>query len=209
MEEEPVAGTLPSDQTDLSTKRDNSSPRNTTNSVQTTQTTTRSLLDDPAPAISGSNTSLLKPTSPIKTTSESKPSTTSNFLNSSQQSKAINSTKPVENNSSSISFVNKTSFMETKQAGSDQVSASLPRSYQRSDSSRLTSVVTPRPFGTQANRVTSLPRTFTVGGHGSCGCRMPFFHQIKLVQCRSPMRLHYVIINPCVVMFMFLPVFMG
>ncbi|KAG5833110.1 hypothetical protein ANANG_G00272390 [Anguilla anguilla] len=40
------------------------------------------------------------------------------------------------------------------------VSASLPRSYQRPDSSRLTSVVTPRPFGTQATRIASLPRTF-------------------------------------------------
>ncbi|KAI7808481.1 putative LIM domain only protein 7 [Triplophysa rosa] len=162
MEEEPVAGTLASDQTDLPTKRDYSSTRNTTNSVQESQTTTRSLLDDPAPVISGSNTSLLKPISPIKPTSESKRSTTSTVLNSSQQSKSINSTTPVETNSSSISFVSKTSSMETKQPGSDRVSAFLPKSYQRSDSSRLTSVVTPRPFGTQANRVTSLPRTFMV-----------------------------------------------
>ncbi|KAJ8253385.1 hypothetical protein GJAV_G00212340 [Gymnothorax javanicus] len=40
------------------------------------------------------------------------------------------------------------------------LSASLPRSYQRSDSLRLTSVVTPRPFGTQSTRIASLPRTF-------------------------------------------------
>ncbi|KAA0715844.1 LIM domain only protein 7 [Triplophysa tibetana] len=159
MEEEPAAGTLASEQTDLPTKRDYSSTRHTMNSVQESQTTTQSLLDDPAPVISGSNTSLLKPTSPIKPT-ESKHSITSTVLNSSQQSKSINSTKPVENSSSSMSFVNKTSSMETKQPGSDQVSAFLPRSYQRSDGSRLTSVVTPRPFGTQANRVTSLPRTF-------------------------------------------------
>ncbi|XP_056610359.1 LIM domain only protein 7 isoform X2 [Triplophysa dalaica] len=161
MEEEPIAGTLASEQTDLPTKRDNSGTRYTTNSVQESQTTTQSLLDDPAPVISGSNTSLLKPTSPIKPTA-SKRTITSTVLNSSQQSKSIDSTKPVENNSSSISFVNKTSSMETKQPGSDQVSAFLPRSYRGSDSSRLTSVVTPRPFGTQANRVTSLPRTFMV-----------------------------------------------
>uniref|UniRef100_A0A3Q3GLU5 PDZ domain-containing protein n=1 Tax=Labrus bergylta TaxID=56723 RepID=A0A3Q3GLU5_9LABR len=33
--------------------------------------------------------------------------------------------------------------------------------YQRSDSARLTSVVAPRPFGTQSSRITSLPRPFT------------------------------------------------
>ncbi|XP_041115672.1 LIM domain only protein 7 isoform X4 [Polyodon spathula] len=39
-----------------------------------------------------------------------------------------------------------------------RVSASLLRSYQRPDSTRLTSIVAPRPFGTQSNRVSSLPR---------------------------------------------------
>uniref|UniRef100_A0A3B4ZJ77 PDZ domain-containing protein n=1 Tax=Stegastes partitus TaxID=144197 RepID=A0A3B4ZJ77_9TELE len=34
--------------------------------------------------------------------------------------------------------------------------------FQRSDSARLTSVVTPRPFGTQSSRITSLPRAFTM-----------------------------------------------
>ncbi|MBN3319469.1 LMO7 protein, partial [Atractosteus spatula] len=43
-----------------------------------------------------------------------------------------------------------------------RVSASLPRSYQRSDSLRLTSVVAPRPFGTQSNKIASLSRAFTV-----------------------------------------------
>ncbi|XP_078478290.1 LIM domain only protein 7-like, partial [Lampetra planeri] len=52
--------------------------------------------------------------------------------------------------------------MEPKPPGVSRVSASLPRSYQRPDpSARLTSVVTPRPFGTQPSRITSLPRTFT------------------------------------------------
>uniref|UniRef100_A0A8C5EHI9 LIM domain 7a n=1 Tax=Gouania willdenowi TaxID=441366 RepID=A0A8C5EHI9_GOUWI len=40
-----------------------------------------------------------------------------------------------------------------------RVSASLPRSYQKMDSARLTSVVTPRPFGAQASRISSLSRT--------------------------------------------------
>ncbi|XP_033867297.1 LIM domain only protein 7-like isoform X10 [Acipenser ruthenus] len=47
--------------------------------------------------------------------------------------------------------------MDTR-PGVARVSASLPRSYQRPDSTRLTSIVAPRPFGTQSNRVSSLPR---------------------------------------------------
>ncbi|XP_049904528.1 LIM domain only protein 7-like isoform X9 [Epinephelus moara] len=54
------------------------------------------------------------------------------------------------------------SSMEPKPPGVSRVSASLPRSYQRSDSARLTSVVTPRPFGTQSSRLTSLPRAFAM-----------------------------------------------
>ncbi|KAM6955571.1 LIM domain only protein 7 isoform 2-T2 [Lycodopsis pacificus] len=54
------------------------------------------------------------------------------------------------------------SSMEPKPPGVSRVSASLPRSYQRPDSTRLTSVVAPRPFGTQSSRLTSLPRPFTV-----------------------------------------------
>ncbi|XP_068186030.1 LIM domain only protein 7-like isoform X12 [Antennarius striatus] len=54
------------------------------------------------------------------------------------------------------------SSMEPKPPGVSRVSASLPRSYQRSDSARITSVVTPRPFGTQTSHITSLPRAFTM-----------------------------------------------
>ncbi|CAJ1079745.1 LIM domain only protein 7-like [Xyrichtys novacula] len=54
------------------------------------------------------------------------------------------------------------SSMEPKPPGASRVSASLPRSYQRSDSARITSVVTPRPFGTQSSRITSLPRAHTM-----------------------------------------------
>ncbi|MEQ2219937.1 hypothetical protein ILYODFUR_000221 [Ilyodon furcidens] len=53
------------------------------------------------------------------------------------------------------------SSMEPKPPGVSRVSASLPRSYQRSDSARLTSVVAPRPFGTQASHISSLSRAYT------------------------------------------------
>uniref|UniRef100_A0A8D2AT32 LIM domain 7 n=1 Tax=Sciurus vulgaris TaxID=55149 RepID=A0A8D2AT32_SCIVU len=48
------------------------------------------------------------------------------------------------------------------QIESTRVSSSLPRSYQKTDTARLTSVVTPRPFGTQSRGISSLPRSFTV-----------------------------------------------
>ncbi|KAI4805908.1 hypothetical protein KUCAC02_010501 [Chaenocephalus aceratus] len=56
-----------------------------------------------------------------------------------------------------------TSSMEPKPPGVSHVSASLPRSYQKSDSARITSVVTARPFGTQSSRLSSLPRPFIAG----------------------------------------------
>uniref|UniRef100_A0A8C2C7P4 Ubiquitin carboxyl-terminal hydrolase isozyme L3-like n=1 Tax=Cyprinus carpio TaxID=7962 RepID=A0A8C2C7P4_CYPCA len=148
-EKEPVAGTLASDQTDFHTRRDRSSP-DIPLKIEESHTTTQSLLDDPVPALSSSNTSLIKPTSVSKTSS---------VLSSSE---LISNTKPVENSSGPISSLYKPNSMDTKQSGLDQVSASLPRSYQRSDSARLTSVVTPRPFGTKSNRIASLPRAFTV-----------------------------------------------
>uniref|UniRef100_A0A7N8YJM7 LIM domain 7a n=1 Tax=Mastacembelus armatus TaxID=205130 RepID=A0A7N8YJM7_9TELE len=54
------------------------------------------------------------------------------------------------------------SSMEPKPPGVSRVSSSLPRSYQKSDSARLSSVVTPRPFGTQPSRISSLPRASTM-----------------------------------------------
>ncbi|EHH29057.1 hypothetical protein EGK_09377, partial [Macaca mulatta] len=48
------------------------------------------------------------------------------------------------------------------QMESTRVSASLPRSYQKTDTVRLTSVVTPRPFGSQTRGISSLPRSYTV-----------------------------------------------
>ncbi|XP_028846181.1 LIM domain only protein 7 isoform X14 [Denticeps clupeoides] len=55
----------------------------------------------------------------------------------------------------------KAGTVDTKPSGT-QVSSYLPRSYQRSDSARITSVVAPRPFGVQSNRIASLPRAFTM-----------------------------------------------
>lgn len=46
--------------------------------------------------------------------------------------------------------------------GSARVSASLPRNYQKTDTARLTSVVTPRPFSVHSRGISSLPRSFTV-----------------------------------------------
>ncbi|XP_025019216.1 LIM domain only protein 7 isoform X4 [Python bivittatus] len=48
------------------------------------------------------------------------------------------------------------------QTRSGRVSASLPRSYQKTDTARLTSVVTPRPFGAPLRGISSLPRSFTM-----------------------------------------------
>lgn len=48
------------------------------------------------------------------------------------------------------------------QMESTRVSATLPRSYQKTDAARLTSVVTPRPFGSQSRGISSLPRSYTV-----------------------------------------------
>ncbi|XP_044936562.1 LIM domain only protein 7 isoform X8 [Mustela putorius furo] len=50
----------------------------------------------------------------------------------------------------------------TTQRESTRVSASLPRSYQKTDTARLTSVVTARPFGSQARGISSLPRSYTM-----------------------------------------------
>ncbi|XP_029967530.1 LIM domain only protein 7-like isoform X2 [Salarias fasciatus] len=68
----------------------------------------------------------------------------------------------VEPPSSGSLYKQQPSSMEPNPPGVSRVSASLPRSYQRSNSARLTSVVTPRPFGSQASRIASLPRPQTM-----------------------------------------------
>ncbi|XP_067322998.1 LIM domain only protein 7 isoform X8 [Anolis sagrei] len=55
-----------------------------------------------------------------------------------------------------------TYYSGSAQTGSARVSATLPRSYQKTDTARLTSVVTPRPFGVHSRGISSLPRSFTM-----------------------------------------------
>uniref|UniRef100_A0A803TQK2 LIM domain 7 n=1 Tax=Anolis carolinensis TaxID=28377 RepID=A0A803TQK2_ANOCA len=55
-----------------------------------------------------------------------------------------------------------TYYSGNAQTGSARVSATLPRSYQKTDTARLTSVVTPRPFGVHSRGISSLPRSFTM-----------------------------------------------
>ncbi|XP_068123964.1 LIM domain only protein 7 [Hyperolius riggenbachi] len=43
-----------------------------------------------------------------------------------------------------------------------QISASLPRGFQKTDTKRLSSVVTPRPFGSQSKGITPLTKSYTV-----------------------------------------------
>ncbi|XP_072478379.1 LIM domain only protein 7 isoform X29 [Notamacropus eugenii] len=62
---------------------------------------------------------------------------------------------------SSVSALSSNHSLST-QMGPTRVSASLPRSYQKTDTSRLTSVVTPRPFGSQSRGISSLPRSYTM-----------------------------------------------
>ncbi|XP_019776468.3 LIM domain only protein 7 isoform X12 [Tursiops truncatus] len=54
------------------------------------------------------------------------------------------------------------SSQHSRQMESTRVSAALPRSYQKTDAARLTSVVTPRPFGSQSRGISSLPRSYTM-----------------------------------------------
>ncbi|XP_036915251.1 LIM domain only protein 7 isoform X6 [Sturnira hondurensis] len=51
---------------------------------------------------------------------------------------------------------------------STRIAASLPRSYQKTDTARLTSVVTPRPFGSQSRGISSLPRSYTMDDIWKC-----------------------------------------
>uniref|UniRef100_A0A8B9J154 LIM domain 7 n=1 Tax=Amazona collaria TaxID=241587 RepID=A0A8B9J154_9PSIT len=83
-----------------------------------------------------------------------------NLLESSATREASTPPKSLaEEQSSALLF---TRYSANAQIGSAQVSASLPRSYQKTDTSRLTSVVTPRPFGAHSRGISSLPRSFTM-----------------------------------------------
>ncbi|KAK3543770.1 hypothetical protein QTP70_027187 [Hemibagrus guttatus] len=156
LDDEPETGSLPTDKTDAP-----SSP------VQSSLGSGHSLLDDPVPTSVTSKPSLLEPTSTTQ-------STRTSTIISRPTLEANSSSKPITKSSISASPTpaprqdqSKTSLYkpisaETKQPIAPRVSASLPRSYQRSDSARITSVVTPRPFGVPNAKVASLPRSYTV-----------------------------------------------
>uniref|UniRef100_A0A3B4E0K4 LIM domain 7a n=1 Tax=Pygocentrus nattereri TaxID=42514 RepID=A0A3B4E0K4_PYGNA len=141
-DDEPVAGSMASDeavspQSPLNTSPGNQSKMSSSKENQTSIYSSRNLLDDPIPANITSKPSLVEPTSSSRSSSASSP--------------------PLDQAS-----LYKLDSVQRKQPEVAQVSASLPRSYRRSDSARLTSVVTPRPFGTQSNRVASMPRAYTM-----------------------------------------------
>ncbi|NWU75510.1 LMO7 protein, partial [Onychorhynchus coronatus] len=75
-----------------------------------------------------------------------------------QEAPALSKSLAEEQSSALLS----TRYSVNAQTGSAQVSASLPRTYQKTDTSRLTSVVTPRPFGVHSRGISSLPRSFTM-----------------------------------------------
>ncbi|XP_037395035.1 LIM domain only protein 7 [Pygocentrus nattereri] len=180
-DDEPVAGSMASDeavspQSPLNTSPGNQSKMSSSKENQTSIYSSRNLLDDPIPANITSKPSLVEPTSSSRSSSASSPPLEPN-------SKFSSTTKPVDNSSYSSSIrpvpeprrpygrveedqsqasLYKLDSVQRKQPEVAQVSASLPRSYRRSDSARLTSVVTPRPFGTQSNRVASMPRAYTM-----------------------------------------------
>lgn len=171
-DEEPEAGSLAFDEVDPPSSPVQSSLGTTLHKSQGKQTSVsnrQNLLDDPVPISVTSKPSLLEPTS---TTQSSRTST----KYSSPLLEVNTSAKPITKSSNFVSPVpaprqhqSQTSLykpvsVETKQPIAPQVSASLPRSYQRSASARITSVVTPRPFGATSTKVTSLPRAYTVRG---------------------------------------------
>lgn len=161
---------MPLDEVDVPSSPVPSSLGTTLNTSQVKQTSisnSLNLLDDPATTIVTSKPSLLKATS---TTQSGQTST----ILSSPPMEDNSSSKPIIKSSNSVSPVlvprqdqSQTSLYkpvsgETKLPSAPRAPASLPRSYQRSDSARITSVVTPRPFGAPSNKVASLPRAFTV-----------------------------------------------
>lgn len=62
-------------------------------------------------------------------------------------------------------------------------SASLPRGYRRSEgSSRLSSAITARPFGTKQSRVSSLPRMYNVSSLFAAAVALLLFEKISFIK---------------------------
>ncbi|XP_040197318.1 LIM domain only protein 7 isoform X1 [Rana temporaria] len=67
---------------------------------------------------------------------------------------------PIQTNSvQSQNFSSSSLNTESKPSG---ISSSLPRGFQKTDTKRLSSVVTPRPFGSQSTGITSLTKSYTL-----------------------------------------------
>lgn len=172
--DETESGSLASVSEDYPASSIQSNTENTlnTNLNQTSTSKSYSLLDDPVPTTVTSKPSLPEPTkttqlsntssvfssSSLETNINSKPDFKSRtFVGTVPESRR--SINKVEEGQIQTSIYNQS---ETKQPVVSRVSASLPRSYQKTDSTRITSFVAPRPFGTQSTRVSSLPRSYTV-----------------------------------------------
>ncbi|XP_053352602.1 LIM domain only protein 7 isoform X2 [Clarias gariepinus] len=161
-DDEPEAGSLPSNEVETPSNPIQSSLGTTLPTSQEKETSisvSHDILDYPVKNSVFSKPNLLEPTR----INISSPSTEANS-SSKPVPKSNNSANPVPAPRQNLSqtSMHKPVSAETKQPIAPLVSASLPRSYQRSDSARITSVVTPRPFGTTSTKVTSLPRSYTV-----------------------------------------------
>ncbi|PIO33465.1 hypothetical protein AB205_0145950 [Aquarana catesbeiana] len=67
---------------------------------------------------------------------------------------------PIQTNSvQSQNFKSSSLNTESKPSG---ISSSLPRGFQKTDTKRLSSVVTPRPFGSQSKGITPLTKSYTL-----------------------------------------------
>ncbi|XP_062861460.1 LIM domain only protein 7 isoform X2 [Trichomycterus rosablanca] len=174
--DEPDAGSLASVSKDSPASPIQSNTGNTlnTNQKQTSTFSSHSLLDDPVPTSVTKKPSRPEPTRTSQLSSNSsmfsRPSLETN-INSKPDNKSSSFVGPAPGTRNSYSRVEEdqkqTSLYrpdpsETKQPVVSRVSASLPRNYQKTDSTRITSFVAPRPFGTQSTRVSSLPRPYMV-----------------------------------------------
>ncbi|KAI9530081.1 hypothetical protein NQZ68_004098, partial [Dissostichus eleginoides] len=151
--------------------------KNTVKTEETTTTFIPSLIPSITPSIRRSHSPTFAPLqrSPVterKSRVKTEETTTTVISSSSSVQKVPEPRRPLsriqtEVGAPSSGFLYKQqpqiSSMEPKPPGVSHVSASLPRSYQKSDSARITSVVTARPFGTQSSRLSSLPRPFIAG----------------------------------------------
>ncbi|XP_069614206.1 LIM domain only protein 7 isoform X3 [Ranitomeya imitator] len=94
-----------------------------------------------------------------ETTAElDKPYTSKSTTSYSVKSYAVQG-KSSPSDSSSMPYSSSSLTTESKPS---RISSSLPRGYQKTDASRLTSVITPRPFGSQMKGISSFTKSYTV-----------------------------------------------